>query len=140
MPAASSEVDDVAGKEPGETKRLRVLVVDDDVDLRAMLHDTLSYLGCEVEEARDGREALGAIAKRRFDMVFTDLSMPRLSGVGLVAELADRAERPRIVLLTGEPKRASTPGLRFDAVEGWLEKPVRLDDLAALLEGLSRSL
>lgn len=120
--------------DPPDVRRTRVLVVDDDADMRAMLGDVLAYLGCEVVQAGDGRAALAVLEAESVDLVLTDLAMPELSGAGLVAALARMPSRPLVFLLTGEPRSSGRPGLPTEGFDGWLEKPVRLDELAALLK------
>src|SRR3990172_4820559 len=70
----------------------RVLIIDDEPGLREILSEALRLDGHEVVTADSGRAALGAFARRAFDLVLTDLGMPDISGVELAREL--KATRP----------------------------------------------
>ena len=85
----------------GRALRARVLVVDDEVEIRAMLETRLSFTGHEVWTAGDGLAALEVLGERRIDVVVSDISMPRMDGLELLARI--RAEYPmtRVVMMTG---------------------------------------
>ena len=65
----------------------RVLVVDDDMLVRNQVRAVLEHAGYEVTAARDGREAISLIAADDYDVVFLDVAMPKLDGLGVVDEL-----------------------------------------------------
>jgi CheY-like chemotaxis protein len=88
--AVGGGMHDLAGRQ--------VLVVDDEVFVRFMVADLLEHAGCSVEEAEDGEQALGTLdSHQRFDLLVTDIRMPRLDGWSL-AERA-RAIRPELPVL-----------------------------------------
>ena len=62
----------------------RVLIVDDEAPLRRTLQVTLTGLGCQVTLAEDGVDALGKLEKTRFDLVVTDVRMPRADGFAVL--------------------------------------------------------
>jgi DNA-binding NtrC family response regulator len=83
-----------------------VLVVDDDGDIRMSLEMMLNYEGYEVWTARDGEEAVArldkeAAAGRSADVALCDVKMPRLDGPGLLDALAQRAQRPSVIMISG---------------------------------------
>jgi CheY-like chemotaxis protein len=104
-----------------------VLVVDDDPDVLAALSDALDGEGYEVCGARDGIEALQAIAERRPDLIITDLLMPTMTGFELLAALHDDpalATIPTLIITAGRsPEAADAPGRVV------LPKPLDLDRL-----------
>jgi two-component system cell cycle response regulator len=79
----------------------RVLVVDDSAVVRRLLADRLRRAGCRVSEAVDGVAALDELRRCPAEVVVTDLSMPRLGGLGLLAALRAEEAPPEVVLLTG---------------------------------------
>jgi diguanylate cyclase (GGDEF)-like protein len=81
--------------------RGRVLVVDDSVVVRALLTSCLRDAGFEVKEAPDGAVGLQLLTDEGFDVVITDLHMPRLGGLDLLAEVRRRAIGTEVVILTG---------------------------------------
>jgi len=78
----------------------RILVVDDEAKMRRILEMSLKGLGHEVEQAGDGVEALAAIEAAPFDLVLTDLRMPRKDGIELLRDLRDRGEEIPVIVLT----------------------------------------
>lgn len=88
---------------PKETaRRLRILLVDDSPIARATESALLKALGHGVEEAQDGEEAWGKLQRERYDLVLTDVQMPRLDGLGLARRLreGDRFTRLPIIMLS----------------------------------------
>ncbi len=65
----------------------RVLVADDEPEIRSMLSRFLRRLGCEVDTAADGEEALEAMRRKRPDILLLDLRMPRLDGLGVLEQI-----------------------------------------------------
>ncbi len=86
-------------------ERRAVLLVDDDDIVRAILGDLLDDLGVQVTSASDGQAALEILRKRNaaFDLVLSDISMPRMSGIELVSQMGREAIDVPIVLMTGNP-------------------------------------
>jgi two-component system response regulator AtoC len=78
----------------------RILVVDDEEKMRRLLELALTSLGHEVVQAGDGEEALARCSESAFDLVLTDLRMPRLDGLGLLRRLRERGENLPVVVLT----------------------------------------
>ena len=98
---------------------VRVLVADDDQVVRTVVADYLRRRGCEVDEAKDGLEALDSIRQTAPDVVVTDLGMPRLDGLGLLRALSkSNPDLPAIVLTAhesvGEMVQAIREGILFD--------------------------
>ncbi len=80
---------------------LRVLVVDDQMDVRKGLKRLIAGLGCEVEDCSSAEEALTVLSKEHYDIVFTDLKMTGMSGVDLLNEINQRWTDIEVVLITG---------------------------------------
>src|SRR5437773_4343038 len=80
----------------------RVIVADDDGDIRRTLSEILELEGFDVIEARDGREALELCQQHPAALVLLDQRMPELTGAEVVAELRARAIPTRIVLMTAD--------------------------------------
>lgn len=79
----------------------RVLVVDDNAFVRRVIADRLRRAGLDVREAPDGTEALAAFEREPVPVVITDLNMPRLRGLDLLASLRRQSAPPEVILLTG---------------------------------------
>lgn len=118
---------------------LRVLVADDFEPVRVLAVRMLQKLGHEdVEEAEDGQEAVDALAERHFDLLFLDLSMPRLSGQDVVRWLRahpDRAEGLTIVVISASA-HAERPVLNELGVTHVLPKPFRSQEIADVIDAI----
>ena len=117
----------------------RVLVVDDEVEIRTLLSRRLRRAGYAVEEAGDGAEALALVDKEVPDVVVTDMAMPRLDGLGLLHGLRTRDPDLPVIILTGHGSfdnaiQAMREGTLFD----YLLKP--LEDLVLLDLSVRRAL
>lgn len=101
-----------------------VLIVDDEQGIRATLSEFLRDENFEVETAADVEEAQKLLGRRRFDVVVTDIIMPRLSGVDLLKSIHDQQPLAQVILITGEPLLdTATQALRAGAYD-YLQKPV----------------
>lgn len=79
---------------------MRMLVVDNEPKMRQILEFSLSSMGHEVVQASDGVQALAAVNAVHFDLVLTDLRMPRKDGLELLRELRQRGENVPVIVLT----------------------------------------
>ena len=141
LPAAAPEVAAAAGAPPPEpVPRLRVLVVDDEPHILHYMRATLDAWGHDVEVATDGDDALERAVAEAFDLVITDLRMPRLGGrefyEALRGRAPDRAER--LVFSTGDTVRGDTLAFLESMRRPYLRKPFGLDELRGLLASVHR--
>lgn len=117
----------------------RLLIVDDDPEIRRLLSRRLRRMGCMVEEAGNGEEAVTLARKAVPDVVITDMAMPCLDGLGLLEELRSLDPDLPVIVLTGYGSfdnaiAAMRKGVLFD----YLHKP--LEDLSLLEVAVSRAL
>lgn len=107
----------------------RVLVVDDDAGVRYTLREILESSDFVVDEAGDGEEALRAFATARADLVITDLRMPGLDGMGLLARLQAETPPPRVVVITAHgSERQAVAAMKAGAFD-YFRKPFEMDEL-----------
>jgi DNA-binding response OmpR family regulator len=83
------------------TQHERILVVDDEVNIRRTLSALLQRAGYEVTSAEHGREAIGLLGQRVFDLMLVDLKMPEIGGMEVVAAARERQPEIAIIVLTG---------------------------------------
>lgn len=118
-------------------QRFSALVVDDEPALRRLTVAALSHFNFSCEEAADGEQASSLVARSRYDVVITDLRMPKRNGHALAVELLSSGqERPLVVVLTGviEPRLAQDLFARgVDEVEF---KPVNFSLFGAKIRAL----
>ena len=74
----------------------KILVVDDDADIRNHLFDVLSDEGFKVTVAKDGRESLKQMKTRRFDLLITDMHMPHMDGIELLKRMKKAVWLPSV--------------------------------------------
>jgi len=112
----------------------RILVVDDEPNLRATLGRALSLAGHETGEAEDGQAALDALDGGGYDLAIVDLSMPVMDGLQLLEQLRERGAAIPVIILTahGSVERA-VAALHRGAVD-FLEKPPVRDHLLHAVE------
>jgi PAS domain S-box-containing protein len=99
--AASTSPTSERAPVPAASRRLRVLLVEDDEDVRTSAVELMDLLGHEVLAVTSAEEAKGAMAASTFDVLFTDVSLPGSSGVDLAREVAGRKNGMKIILASG---------------------------------------
>jgi EAL domain-containing protein (putative c-di-GMP-specific phosphodiesterase class I)/CheY-like chemotaxis protein len=116
----------------------RVLLVDDDQSVRRAAARVLQAEGFAVTQAADGEEALRLIEKCEFDVVLTDVMMPRTSGLELLRAIRQRDLELPVILMTGMPSmEAAREAQRFGALH-YLTKPVDNDRLVSAVTRAER--
>jgi len=123
---------------PGLLRGARLLLVDDDTDVREIARVMLEELGAVVVEAESGSAALLHLQTGRFDLVLADYTMPHMTGVELSREVAKLRPGLPIVLMTGySTSRVGDAGPYINVV---LQKPFRAGPmLEALQTALGRT-
>jgi signal transduction histidine kinase/GGDEF domain-containing protein len=112
----------------------RILIVDDEKAIRDFLYEALTRLGgFSVELAENGEEALKKIEKENFDLVLTDMKMPKMDGLQLIAEIAKFKPETLMVLLTGHGTIDSALEAMKRGASDYLSKPINLDELMVRL-------
>lgn len=111
----------------------RLLVVDDDADLTAMLARSLARHGFEVEQAHSSEDALARSAAARFDAAVVDLVMPGAGGASLAEALRKAQPGLTVAVLTGYQNSPLIAAARAQGLAVF-PKPTAIQDLAAYLK------
>jgi DNA-binding response OmpR family regulator len=109
----------------------RVLIVDDETNIRLMLRVALQSCEYEVQEAVDGRAGLDVLPRFQPDVMILDLSMPKLDGLQVLREIHGirAAAKPRVIVLTAYGSiPAAVKAIRLGAMD-FLEKPIAPDEI-----------
>lgn len=101
--------------------RPRILLVDDDPNAREALCELLADEGYDVDIAVDGESACARLRSFHPDLVLTDLMMPRLDGLGLLALLREMLDPPAVVLMSARSDTTADAPL--------VRKPIAIEDL-----------
>jgi signal transduction histidine kinase/CheY-like chemotaxis protein len=124
-------------KSPLDFNNLEVLVVDDTAANRLILRKMLQALGCKVEVASDGAEAVELCTGKRFDMVFMDIELGAMDGLTatrLIRALPGEGGTMAIVAVTGFASMERVASIQDAGMNDHVLKPVRLDTVAAVLQ------
>jgi response regulator RpfG family c-di-GMP phosphodiesterase len=117
-----------------KSERARVLVVDDEETIREMLGEFLELEGYHVTTAVDGMEALDALDGAPFDLVLTDMKMPRMGGITLLEQMRKHAPSTVAVIMTG----FGTVETAIDAMKrgayDYILKPFKLEEVLCVVE------
>jgi PAS domain S-box-containing protein len=113
-------------------RHARVLVVDDESDVRELVRDMLASLGCEVMACRDGLEAAMLYARewQTFDLVILDMVMPRLGGRATLARLREVNPQVKAILMTGHGPEGEAADILNDGAVAFVQKPFAMRELA----------
>jgi len=136
-------MDNEAANDGGiKVRRARILVVDDDPGLREMILYALEHRGFSAEGAEDGIQALIRLERGYYDVVITDLHMPRLDGLGLLREIRWMESPPPVVIQSAVLDAPLELVLRRAGAFRVLAKGAALKDLVETVAeacGLARS-
>ena len=112
-------------------RRAIVLIVEDEPDVRELIADVLSESGYEIEMAPDGAAALQLAEKRRYDLILSDLRMPKMDGAALywALQLRHGAGMPRMIYVTGQAHSLDYAGFLAASQVPVLSKPFSPEDL-----------
>jgi len=122
------------------TVHARILLVDDDPLITELVVDMLGMEGHEVDTAPDGIEALRRLESQRYDLIITDLHMPKLDGSGFYRQLTERRTHPlrKIIFLTGTTGTSTEHRLIQESGVPILLKPFNVVDLIELVRRMLR--
>ncbi len=130
LPLGTAEISEQSTLEPAsQGTALHVLVIDDDADVREVLVDMLTSTGHRVESATDGPTGLEMFRSTPFDLVFTDLGMPGISGWDVAREIKGIREQTLLALVTGWDVQNEKVNIDEQQVDFILNKPFQVSDI-----------
>jgi DNA-binding response OmpR family regulator len=114
-------------------KTLKVLIVDDEVDLSGTLVERLDLRGFDAVAVQTGNQALHQIQHNKFDVVVLDIKLKGEDGVDVMKQIKQIKENLPVILLTGHmSKEANEEGLKAGAID-YIIKPIDIEDLIVKL-------
>ena len=117
----------------------RILVVDDEPQIRRVLRTTLTAKGYEIFDAKSGEEALDAIRKQRFDLILLDMNMPGMGGLEACREIRASSEVAIIMLTVRSSEQDKVTALDAGA-DDYVTKPFGIPELLARIRAALRRL
>lgn len=115
-------------------KHARILVVDDDINIRKTIEVILSSKGYDVDLAKDGEEAIRKSESATYNVVLIDIRLPDMSGVELLARMKDTVPKMRKIILTGYPSMQNAIEAVNRKADAYLLKPVDVEKLLTTIE------
>jgi len=123
-----------------ELKKMKILVIDDNPDVRKVLSELLTLEGQEAVTVESGKKGLEMVENSKFDVVFLDLAMPGFSGFQVIDSLAKTGniKLNKIVIITAMTiSNTELNALSSKGVYRWMRKPFDIDELKSILRSIS---
>jgi two-component system, NtrC family, response regulator AtoC len=116
------------------SRKVRVLLVDDDESLRKLMPRQLTRSGFDVATAANGQEAINAVRETDFDVVLLDIKMPGLSGIETLRQIRQIEDPPEIIMLTADNSLSTgLEAMRLGAYD-YLTKPSTSEEIEAVVK------
>jgi signal transduction histidine kinase/CheY-like chemotaxis protein len=115
-------------------KKARILVIDDEEDIRKLLKDILTNAGHKVEIAADGNEGIEIFKKKKFDLVLTDLGMPVMSGWEVAEKVKSINEKVPVALITGWNVKLDGSEMNDSGINLVIHKPFKMEQVLNLVQ------
>jgi len=120
-----------------ETLPRKVLLVEDEDDIREVVSEMIEDMGYEVTSVSNGMDALEAISSQDLDLVITDVKMQGLDGLSLAKLIRDMSPHLPVALMTAFPPDDLNELIDNRSIDTVLRKPFQLADLQGVVEGLT---
>ncbi len=112
----------------------KIMVVDDDPEILGAIADVLRQGGYDVDEAEDGRKALRSIEDDFYDLVITDLNLPKVDGMKVLRYIVDQSPETICIMLTGYGTiKSSVEAMKIGAFD-YISKPVKSDEILMVVQ------
>jgi len=130
-PIKASEVD-----QPVRNSHLKILLAEDNVSSQKVVLRMLEKLGHKADVAANGIEVLQTLERQHYDLVLMDVRMPEMDGLEATRIISQRwpDNRPKIVAITAYALHGDREKCLAAGMDGYIPKPVRIEDLAEVLE------
>jgi len=115
-------------------KKVRVLIVDDEINFSSVVSEELTHGGFYVEQASDGKDALKLLQQGEYDVVLLDINMPHLSGIDVLKKFQRDDLPPEFIMITGYASvQTAIEAMKLGAYD-YITKPYRIEKLKTLIE------
>ena len=107
----------------------KVLIVDDDAELRSTLSEILKGAGYHIDEASSGKEAIEKIVSKDFDIALLDLMMPKMNGIETLTELKKITPKTKVIMITAFATVENAVDAIKKGASDYISKPFRIEEL-----------
>jgi len=120
------------------TQNPAILLVDDDPAILSLMETLVSSLGFIAQSARDGREAMDFLSAEKFEIVITDIKMPRIDGLELLAHIQQFYPQTGVIVVTGYADTVTYTDVIRAGASDYIAKPYIRNELEAKINRLTR--
>jgi CheY-like chemotaxis protein len=117
-------------------RKKRILVIEDDAEMRRLLRDFIQEAGYEACSVEDGSAAFVKTAREFFDLILTDIRMPGLSGLEVLPGLKKLQPHAPIIVITAFGSEEVRQRALERGAHAYIEKPIFLEELKRLIQGM----
>lgn len=114
----------------------KILVIEDNVNLREILKDCLEINNYKVEIARNGQEGIMLLKKQWFDLVITDFRMPKMNGIEVIRWIKQRDPKVKTILISGDDMVFVEPVAKAAGADYIFAKPFDFSSLKKIINKL----
>ncbi len=111
----------------------KILLVDDEKNIRFLLSEVLTHEGFDVTEAEDGQESLEKMETANFDLVITDIHMPRMDGISMLHHMEMAGRKEKVIIMTAKPSEQVLSCGKMPRVITQIYKPFRIENFLELV-------
>jgi DNA-binding NtrC family response regulator len=121
-------------KRKTEKTKPRILVVDDDEDIRKVLSEILKDKGYNADSAETGGEALRKAEEKFYNLALIDIRLPDMNGVELLTKIKETKPKMRKIIITGYPTLKNAVEALNKGADAYIMKPLDMDKVLATVE------
>ncbi|MDA8389012.1 MAG: response regulator [Nitrospiraceae bacterium] len=114
----------------------RILIVDDDPVVREVLEQIIAGAGHSPDVAKDGAEGLRKATENEYEIIFTDLKMPRMGGMDFLREIKKASPGVSVVMITGFPTVETAVAAMKEGADDFITKPFNIDSVLSIINRL----
>jgi len=116
--------------------KARILIVDDEPDLRTLLAHVLQNAGYEVKEASDGEEAITDLKNQKYDLALLDIQMPFVNGIQVLKYIKQNTPKTKAIMLTGYADLKHAMEAKEFGAKDFIGKPYKIEDILLTVENV----
>ncbi|MDY6907881.1 MAG: response regulator [Chloroflexota bacterium] len=133
----SAQVSSRKGRPKRDPNMVEILVIDDEYNVRSVMTEALTSCGYQVYLA-DGSTVVDALAAREYNLIITDLRMPVMDGMQIIARAREESPGVKIIVTTGYPSEDTLERCKEMGVDRYLVKPFSIGEIRQVARNVLR--